>query len=272
MGRRDVPPHEMRRRRVIRDDALEEILLGETPEGRDDLAPLAGFVAAVRTAYHDGPAPQRSSELAAFMEAPLITDEGDLSPTWREKARRRKARMLSGLSGFLATLTGKVVLGTAVAAASVGALHAGDVVDVPGLPDSGQAVVEQQDEVDSQNGEGDLPDEAVEGQQTAEEKQAAATDYTAAVREWTGCVSENAAAQGDDETRTTGSFDPREGCGDRPEPGDFGLTAVPPQAADEGQEHGEDGPPEGTPGGENVPDDPASLGDDPPSDAGDQRP
>ena len=43
--------------------------------------------------------------------------------------------MLSALSGFVTTLTGKVVLGTAVVATSVGGLHAARVVDVPVLPD-----------------------------------------------------------------------------------------------------------------------------------------
>jgi hypothetical protein len=48
--------------------------------------------------------------------------------------------MLTALSSALATLTGKVVLGTAVAAASVGAAHSAGVVDVPGLPDTTPAV------------------------------------------------------------------------------------------------------------------------------------
>lgn len=165
--------------------------------------------------------------------------------------------MLSGLSGFLATVTGKVVLTGAVAAASVGGLHAGDVVDVPGLPDNDPPAVEQaengnnENDVDDQNG--DLPDEADKGQQTAEEKQAAAEAYTTAVQDWADCVSENAAGQGDETTSTTGEFDPRSECDDRPTPQDFGLTEVPDQADQDGVENGEEGR-------ENAPDDPATQG------------
>lgn len=164
--------------------------------------------------------------------------------------------MLSGLSGFLATVTGKVVLTGAVAAASVGGLHAGDVVDVPGLPDNDPPAAEQaanaDDNADAQND--DLPDEATEGQQTAEEKQAAAEAYTTAVQDWTDCVSEHAAAQGDETTSTTGEFDPRSECDDRPTPQDFGLTEVPDQADQDGVENSEEGR-------ENAPDDPEARGD-----------
>ncbi|HEX6232410.1 MAG TPA: hypothetical protein VFZ63_04720 [Jiangellaceae bacterium] len=52
----------------------------------------------------------------------------------------RRRSMLTALSSALATLTGKVVLGTAVAAASVGAAHSAGVIDVPGLPDTSPAV------------------------------------------------------------------------------------------------------------------------------------
>lgn len=94
--------------------------------------------------------------------------------------------MLAGVSSFVATVTGKVVLGGAVAAASVGGLHAADVVDVPGLPD--RPAVEQQgdsQEIDTQNegtpdGAGDFGtrvsedasdpnDPGVDGQQIADE-------------------------------------------------------------------------------------------------------
>jgi hypothetical protein len=50
--------------------------------------------------------------------------------------------MLETLGAFVATLTGKVVLGTAAVAASVGGAHAAGVVDVPGLPDRGTVVVD----------------------------------------------------------------------------------------------------------------------------------
>jgi prephenate dehydrogenase len=60
--------------------------------------------------------------------------------------------MLSALSAFVTSLTGKVVLGTAVVATSVGGLHAGHVVDVPGLPDQAtERQVATSQEVDAEN-------------------------------------------------------------------------------------------------------------------------
>lgn len=253
----------MRRRHPIRDEAFEAILHGQTVEQPDDLAPVGGLVADLRAAYQVGVF-QPSAELTAFMAAPLAPGQvaTDALPVGRPAPKRRKARMLSGLSGFLATLTGKVVLGTAVAAASVGALHAGDAIDVPGLPEAGRdRAAEHEDAVETHNGNDELPDEAVEGKQTAEENHAAATAYTDAVREWTECVSENAQAQGDETTRVTGGFDPRDGCGDHPNPHDFRDTDVPSQADEEGKEHG-GGPPESTPGHEGTPGPEGTAGED----------
>lgn len=159
--------------------------------------------------------------------------------------------MFSVLTGLLATTAGKVAVTGAVAAASVGGMHAADVVDVPVLPSNDPVAVEQVEttetttETESENeakvdGE-ELPDEAVAGQATAEEKKAAADGFTQAIRDWTACVSGNAEAQEDEETREEGAFDPREGCDDRPDPHDSGLTETPDQASDEGTENSEDG-------------------------------
>ena len=54
---------------------------------------------------------------------------------------------------------------------------------------------------------------------------AAVDEYVVAVQIWAACVSDAATAH------SGGSFDPREACGPRPEPGDFGLD-----------DHDEDGP------------------------------
>ena len=43
--------------------------------------------------------------------------------------------MLTGVGAFVATTTGKILLGTAIAAASVGGAHVAEVIDVPGFPD-----------------------------------------------------------------------------------------------------------------------------------------
>jgi hypothetical protein len=53
--------------------------------------------------------------------------------------------VLSAISTFVTSITGKVVLGTAVAAASVGTAHAAHVVDLPGAPRSEPEVVVEQE-------------------------------------------------------------------------------------------------------------------------------
>ena len=49
--------------------------------------------------------------------------------------------MLTTISAFVATTTGKLVLGTALAAAAVGGAHAAELVDVPLLPGTDDVVV-----------------------------------------------------------------------------------------------------------------------------------
>lgn len=167
----DVSPDEMRIHRSFDDHTVEAILAGRTPDGRDDLEPLAALAEGLRTAYRGGPRPQMREQLAGFVEAPLtakddlpVTAESDAAApvlaaqtaalsTWRDHTRRKVATMLSSISAFVATVAGKAVLGTAVAAASVGGLHAADVVDVPGLPggNGSAAVEEHQPDVGSQN-------------------------------------------------------------------------------------------------------------------------
>lgn len=49
--------------------------------------------------------------------------------------------MLTAVATFVSSLTGKIALGTAVAAASVGTAHATHVVDLPGMPRSASEVV-----------------------------------------------------------------------------------------------------------------------------------
>jgi hypothetical protein len=95
------------------------------------------------------------SELATVFEHGVLHDVSTVPAADLPTIRRRK-RILTTLSGVLATITGKVVLGTAVAAASVGAAHAAGVVDVPGLPDTTPAVETPDVEVPA-------PDEAGNG-------------------------------------------------------------------------------------------------------------
>jgi hypothetical protein len=78
-------------------------------------------------------------DLAAVFEHGLPGDTTGVA-TAELPVHSRRRSMLTALSSALATLTGKVVLGTAVAAASVGAAHSAGVIDVPGLPDTAPAV------------------------------------------------------------------------------------------------------------------------------------
>ena len=137
-----VSPVEMRTYRSFDDHTVEELLSGRCPEGRDELEALAALTRSVRTAYRRGPQPQMREQLAAYIESPL-TDPGH-QPSWRDATRRKTAAMLTAVSTFVATITGKIVLGTAVTAAAVGGLHAADAVDVPGLPDRASSAEEHQ--------------------------------------------------------------------------------------------------------------------------------
>jgi hypothetical protein len=94
-----------------------------------------------------------------------------------------------------------------------------------------------------------LPPEALEGQEEGEQRHAAAEALAEAVRDWTDCIAENAAAQGDEETRQEEPFDPTAACPEKPDPADFGLIE-PPEGTPQGPPEGTpQGPPEGTPQG-----------------------
>lgn len=124
------------------DDSPVDDLLARCPDG--DLAgrgELAALVAELRT-LQDRPAPPVvRPELAVAFATGQVPCLGTAATEPSNEPTSRRQRMLTALGTFLATLTGKVVLGTAAAAASVGAAHAVGVVDVPGLPDKA-AVVE----------------------------------------------------------------------------------------------------------------------------------
>jgi hypothetical protein len=126
------------------DRTVEELLAGRLPGERADLQVLALFVTSMRSLPATEPAVVRP-ELAAIFDTGLASGNGDVSPATTDHPiphTSRRRRMLETLSAFLVTLTGKVVLGTAAVAASVGGAHAAGAVDVPGLPDRAPAVVE----------------------------------------------------------------------------------------------------------------------------------
>jgi hypothetical protein len=245
-------------------DLIDAVLSGEPLD--EDLLDVAAIVHDIRSSYLPVTSPSHDSGLPAAIwarldtDADLIAGEGSTASSATcvgltgnvsdaEPRGRKRDKMLSTVSGFVGTLTGKMLLGTAVTAASVGGLHAADVVDIPALPGNDRPAAQEQSGGGDADPQAASSDAAAAGQQTAAEKQAAAQAYADAVRDWTDCVAEAAAAQGDAESRVTGEFDPREHCGERPLPEDYGLTDLPSQAADAAK-----GSADGTPAESLVPD------------------
>lgn len=127
---------------VLDDRTIEQLLAGRLDRERADLQALSSFITTLRSASTTAPAVVRP-ELVAIFETGQAAGEVSPKATHQPISRTsRRRRMLETLSAFVATLTGKVVLGTAAVAASVGGAHAAGVVDVPGLPDRGTVVVD----------------------------------------------------------------------------------------------------------------------------------
>jgi hypothetical protein len=119
------------------DTTVEDLLSGRLDSEQPGLGELATLVTELRLAASQPTSHMVRQELAALFatgSVPGSVPGAAVAVSPNEHPSRRR-RMLSALSTFVATLTGKVVLGTAVAAASVGAAHAVGVVDVPGLPE-----------------------------------------------------------------------------------------------------------------------------------------
>jgi hypothetical protein len=200
-------------------DALDAALVGA---GTHDLVVL---VSDIRDAYVSDEPLRRLPALSTFIDAPLVAADPDA--TGAPAGRRRTLRLVGGITAGVA---GKIVLGAAIAAASVAGLQASGLVDVPGLPDSAshravEAVSHTVDDTggpvaDGSDSDGnEASDAATQGQETAAEartNQAAAADFTNALHEWQACVD----VAGDDEAAVAA-------CGDRPRPGDFGLAGPP---------------------------------------------
>lgn len=137
MASGDVAPDEMSLFRPS-GDPLDAALRG----GSDDPA-VDALVRDLRDACLPEGTRPRSAELAAF------AGDGDGVPVGAVRSRAAAPalevpvpigrRAAVAAAAFAATLTGKVVLGGAVAAAALGGLHATDTVDVPLLPRSPQA-------------------------------------------------------------------------------------------------------------------------------------
>jgi len=132
MAADDVPLPEMSHFRAA-PDPVDAVLRGEPA---DDPA-LEALVRDLREAYLPDAPRARSAALLAFAGPASAAGDPALTPAGPAPVaslpRGRRARV--AIAAFAATLAGKVVLGGAVAAATVGGLHAVEVVDVPLLPD-----------------------------------------------------------------------------------------------------------------------------------------
>ncbi len=130
------------------DHTVELLLAGRLDRGRADLQSLSSLIGTLRSMPTRVPAVVRP-ELHAIFESGQAAGAVTPVPARDPNSVSRRRRMLQALSAFVATLAGKVVLGSAAVAAGVGGAHAAGVVDVPGLPDQGSAVVDVPAEVDA---------------------------------------------------------------------------------------------------------------------------
>lgn len=259
-----IRPHRDEIDAVLGDDLLD-----------DDLADVAAIVHDLRSAYlRDEPLP-RHPALQAFAAMPAGGDgdplaAGERQTSWAPNRAestgagtttraRTRTRVVQTATALLATLAGKVALGTAIAAASVGGLHATAVVDVPGLPDRSAEPAEEPSEApESRGGQPDRADPpvgadhpgGVDGTTGAQEtttgaqakQEAAEQEFTADMESWTDCADDP-----DEPDATERSQVDR--CGEPPRPGDYGLTGPPTDRADEpGADEGTPAP--GAPGGD----------------------
>jgi hypothetical protein len=260
----DVPPSDMELS-PLHFDEIDAAMADPTDVGLTDVATVVNDL---KTAYLADTPLRRSAALTEFLAAPIVGE-----------ATQPSRRGLKVVAAATAGIAGKVLLGTAVAAASVAGLQASGIVDVPGLPHRGEVTAPAVDDEettttlddgveasmtdDGISADTDRSESEAPGQTVADEartNQEAAAQFTTSMQEWSACID---AAGGD--------VAAREACGERPHPRDFGLGESP---ADAGRPEWVPGPPSETPGAGNGNDNgpptdagpPAHAG--PPTDAG----
>ena len=119
---------------------------GEPVEALTQSAELDAYFAALQEQFAtnaDAPVGAALAEFVDVIDLVPIPQPAVSSPT-----TTRRPKMLTGIGAFIATTTGKIVLGTTVAAASVGGMHAAEIVDVPLLPEPAPAEVLMVDDED----------------------------------------------------------------------------------------------------------------------------
>ncbi|RZV44079.1 MAG: hypothetical protein EX269_12270 [Acidimicrobiales bacterium] len=125
-----------------------------------------------RFAVHaDAPVGATLAEFVDVIDLTPASQPATTSPTnsWRPK-------MLTGLGAFVATTTGKLVLGTAVAAASVGGMHAAEIVDMPLLPEQAKAEVLMVESEEEATDSGEVEEVAAAQEEADEAEQVSESD------------------------------------------------------------------------------------------------
>jgi hypothetical protein len=140
---------------VYRRDLTEELideLTADTAAGTRAESLVTEFLLELRSEYATPAPPQVRTALAEFVDVDLSNrcdlpatagspSDGPVAqlpvpPAWDTTATTRRIRVPSYIASLLGTLTGKIVLGAAVATASVGGAQATGVIDTPTLPSS----------------------------------------------------------------------------------------------------------------------------------------
>jgi chemotaxis protein histidine kinase CheA len=172
-------------------EAAERLLDGETlsPEFTD----LTAMVNDVRTMTSATPTPAVRGALAEYVGVGLTAAESaeppapaavsaDLDLTTADQPRRRT--VFAEVLTFAGTVSGKLLLGGAVAVASVSGAQATGIVDLPGLPDKETTVVVADTPVDEAPAELPLEDKVEESEpDVVETDKIPATDFAAEFEE-----------------------------------------------------------------------------------------
>ncbi len=137
MSRPDVLGSEMNFRRLS-DADIEALIAGEPAAGTP--GPVVELVSALRSEFDATPTVGVGPVLGEFI------DVVDLTTMPTETSARRTAGLGTKAAAVFGALSVKMLLGAAVAAASVGGAHALGVVDVPGLPNTTDTVPVQSPE------------------------------------------------------------------------------------------------------------------------------
>lgn len=129
--------------------------------------PVADAIMRARRELGAEPVPTPGAALSEYLGVGRGTDpippsaaDGDLFEVGAAvEPSPRRIPVLASLSAFVGTITGKIVIGTTVAAASLSGAHAVGVVDIPGLPDIDDAAVtetfdDRQDDADIDDSDG----------------------------------------------------------------------------------------------------------------------